>query len=190
MLCDPNGDEDPINSFALVSYIPGRLGEFLDRLRQELVPGCIAHAHVTVLPPRPLAVDPQLAEEEIRVKVTASAPFYVEIPRIRIFEATNVVFADIGSGRSELFELHDALNRGSLAFDEPYSYHPHITLAQNIPADAVPETFEHACRRWYESAPARGFAVEALTFVQNTIGNLWLDLSECELRGAAELNVR
>src|SRR5262245_59658918 len=113
MLCDPNGDEDPINSFALVSYIPGRLGEFLDRLRQELVPGCVAHAHVTFLPPRPLAVDPQLAEEEIRIKVTASPPFYVEIPRIRIFEATNVVFADIGSGRSELFELHDTLNQES-----------------------------------------------------------------------------
>src|SRR3954449_9213128 len=40
--------------FALVSYIPGRLAEFLDRLRCELSPGCRLRAHVTILPPRPV----------------------------------------------------------------------------------------------------------------------------------------
>ena len=186
MCCGPNV-ADRINSFSLVSYIPGRLGEFLDRLRQELVPGCIAHAHVTVLPPRPLLIDPQIAAEEIRARVAEFAPFEVGIPRIRIFEETSVVFAEVGQGKAELHEMHDALNRDGLFFQEPFSYHPHITLAQGVPPEQVAEIYEIATRRWRESSPGNSFVVESLTFVQNTVGNRWLDLNECELRGAPEL---
>jgi hypothetical protein len=60
MLCDPSS-MDRINMFALVSYVPGRLGEFLDRLREELVTGCKAHSHVTLLPPRPLSISTERA---------------------------------------------------------------------------------------------------------------------------------
>ena len=65
---NPNGvlsrvpAEQRLNVFALVIYIPDPLGRFLDDLRTELVPGCNPHAHVSVLPPRPLAVDWQVAE--------------------------------------------------------------------------------------------------------------------------------
>ena len=41
---------DRINSYAVVSYIPGALGEFITRLREELVKGCVAQSHVTILP--------------------------------------------------------------------------------------------------------------------------------------------
>src|ERR1035438_9490908 len=49
--------EERLNVFALVIYIHDPLGSFLDDLRRQLVPGCNPHAHVSVLPPRPLAVD-------------------------------------------------------------------------------------------------------------------------------------
>ena len=55
MNCGPKNDADRMNLYALVSYIPGALGEFLDRLREELVAGCDPHAHITALPPRPIA---------------------------------------------------------------------------------------------------------------------------------------
>ncbi len=64
---NPNGvlsrvpAEQRLNVFALVIYIPDPLGRFLDDLRTALVPGCNPHAHVSVLPPRPLAVDWQVA---------------------------------------------------------------------------------------------------------------------------------
>ena len=58
--------EQRLNVFALVIYIPDPLGRFLDDLRRELVPGCNPHAHVSVLPPRPLAVDWQVASEQVK----------------------------------------------------------------------------------------------------------------------------
>ena len=60
MGCNENGVpsrpslEERLNVFALVVYIPGPLGVFLDELRRELVPHYNPHAHVSVLPPRPL----------------------------------------------------------------------------------------------------------------------------------------
>jgi 2'-5' RNA ligase len=184
MQCDPPGT-DRINSFSLVSYIPGRLGEFLTRLRQELIAGCVAQSHVTILPPRPLFIELQAAEDELRERVAAFAPVRIGLPRIRVFEQTAVVFADIREGRNELLHMHNALNTGAFYFDEPFSYHPHVTLAQGMSPEQLPELYETALRRWKEAAPATSFTIESLTFVQNTVENRWIDLAECALRGEA-----
>src|SRR5882724_9384348 len=85
MKCDPI-DADRINLFALVSYIPNPLGEFLDRLRKELVAGCNPHAHVTVLPPRPLYVDPQTSMRALETNLDRFSPFQVEIERVQVFK--------------------------------------------------------------------------------------------------------
>ena len=45
-----------LNVFALVLYVPSPLGIFLDNLRRELAPACNPHAHVSLLPPRSVAV--------------------------------------------------------------------------------------------------------------------------------------
>jgi 2'-5' RNA ligase len=183
MKCDPSFT-DRINSFAVVSYIPGALGEFLDRLREEVVAGCNPHAHVTLLPPRPLTSDLQTCKSCIESRLDSFSPFPVEISGIEIFAVTNVVYADIGRGRKELLEIHKTLNRGNLYFDEPFEYHPHVTLAQGLDPMDVSAVFEIASRRWKESAPARSFMVETLTFVQNTAANRWIDLMAYELNGA------
>jgi 2'-5' RNA ligase len=188
MWCDPQ-QTDRINSFSLVSYIPGGLGDFITRLRQELVAGCVAQSHVTVLPPRPLFIDARAAEEELRERVAAFAPVRIEIPRLRMFEQTSVVFADIGVGRDALLEMHDALNTGPFYFEEPFPYHPHITLAQGIPPEQLQQFFDEASRRWAEELPETSFIVDTLTFVQNTVGNRWIDLAECALRGEAAVSV-
>ena len=119
MLCDPD-DTDLINSYALVSYIPGRLGDFITRLREDLVTGCVARSHVTILPPRPLHVDPSIAVEQVRSKLAPFNAFELDMPRIRMFEQTAVVFCEIGKGREELFDLHEAMNIGALHYDEPF----------------------------------------------------------------------
>lgn len=189
MQCDPPGT-DRINSFSLVSYIPGRLGEFLTGLRQELVAGCVAQSHVTVLPPRPLFLEPRAAEEELRERVAAFAPVRIGIPRLRCFEQTAVVFADVGEGRDDLRYMHDALNTGPFFFEEPFSYHPHVTLAQGITPEQLPELYAFALRRWAEAALSTSFVIDTLTFVQNTVENRWIDLAECALRGEAAVSAR
>lgn len=171
----------PVNQFALVSYLPDPLGKFLDWLRLRLVPECRPHAHVTVLPPRPIQGDAREAAEEIRALAIHFQPFEVKLGRVCMFEASKVVYIEIDRGDHELRAMHDKLNRGAVYFNEPYKFHPHITLAQYLPPDQVNKTFELATRLWDEWKGSTVFPVEKLSFVQNTEQNVWLDLSQIRL---------
>lgn len=182
-MADPASLADRINSYAVVCYIPGALGEFITRLREDLVQGCVAQSHVTILPPRAL-FEPQDTLENSVVDLAAGCPsFEISMPSLAVFRQTSVVFAEIGSGYNQLIDMHRSFSVGPLAAEEPFEYHPHVTLAQGIPPEVVDEMFEMARRRWAE-APVHSAMIENLTFVQNTIQNRWIDLVECELRGA------
>src|SRR5436190_22525291 len=109
-----------INLFALVVYIPDPLGGFLDDLRRELVPGCLPHAHVTILPPRPLGQDIGAAIEQARSIVSEFAPFEIVAGEVEIFPETDVVYIGIKQGEREMREMYHALNQGALAFKEPF----------------------------------------------------------------------
>jgi 2'-5' RNA ligase len=176
MQCSPNGGVR-VNSFALVSYIPDPLGHALDRLRSELVEGCNARAHVTLLPPRPLAVSPQVASDRILNALQGFTPFSVEITRVAVFDVSSVVHLEIGRGADKLREIHDLLNKDVLASRETHLYEPHITLAQDLTRLQVAGVRELAERRWAEITAPKCFEVEKLTFVQNTEHNQWLDLA-------------
>jgi 2'-5' RNA ligase len=134
-----------------------------------------------VLPPRPLEGDWRTASEEARVLTEGWAPFDVELTSVRVFPLTNVIYVEIGAGASELSRLHSAMNNSALLFAEPFPYHPHITLAQEIPAERVGELTELARRRWAEFSGPRIFRAERAVFVQNTKGNCWVDLAEYSL---------
>lgn len=169
---------NPINSFALISYLPEPLAGFLNSLRGELVPRCVAKSHVTVLPPRPLASGvPDDAWTELSGSLGGFPPFRVELGAIEIFRDTNVIYLSIGAGFRELEQMHAALNRGPLRFAEPYQYHPHVTLAQQLSADEVEPAAALARRRWREFPYSHSFTVDRLTFVQNTLDNRWADLA-------------
>ena len=184
---DPNGmlsripAEQRLNVFALVIYIPDPLGRFLDDLRRDLVPGCNPHAHVSVLPPRPLAVDWQAAGEQVRVRAGNWAPFDIVLQRIRIFPVTNVIYLELGQGETEMFRIHAAMNSQALEFDEPFEYHPHITLAQEIPPGQAAAVNRRAQELWDGYPGPRSFRAERTAFVQNTLGNCWIDLAEFSL---------
>jgi 2'-5' RNA ligase len=169
--------EERLNVFALVIYIPHPLGLFLDDLRRELVPTYNPHAHVSVLPPRPLGVEWQTASRQVRAVAGRWAPFEVELTGIEIFPVTNVIYIGVGTGEAELRRMHAATNTASLAFEEPFVYHPHVTLAQEIPHGQVKEVYELATRRWKEFAGKRCFLAERAVLVQNTLSDCWLDLA-------------
>ena len=150
-------NEQRLNVYALVIYIPDPLGRFLDELRRELAPGCNPHAHVSMLPPRPLSVDWQVAGEQVRGLTETQPPFAVRLAEVRIFPVTNVTYIEVGAGAADLHRMHDAINRGALAFDEPFAYYPHITLAQQIEPDRVQAVHELAGRRWKEFTGPKAF---------------------------------
>lgn len=175
------GEGSPINSFALVSYLPQPLAEFLDRLRIELVADCLSKAHVTVLPPRPLFTAPDEAWRELVDGIHDFQPIRVELGRVEVFPVTQVLYLSITTGQAELKRLHQALNRGRLRFAEPFTYHPHVTLAQDLEPHQVAAAVDLATARWNEWTKSRSFTVDLLTFVQNTLGNRWTDLHGCAL---------
>ncbi len=171
----------PINCFALVTYIPGALGAFLDELRRDLVPSCIPRAHVTVLPPRALPGPADLAVAELDSEIREVPAFEVEACSIEMFEPTKVIYIGLGAGRSRLEVVHNTLNTGRVYQNEAYTYHPHITLAQDFDRSKVEEIRTEAVRRWAEYRGPRAFTAESMTFVQNTDRNRWLDLAHWTL---------
>ena len=178
--------EQGLNVFALVIYIPYPLGRFLDDLRRELVPNCDPKAHVSVLPPRSLAVSWQTASRTVRSLTEGWAPFDIELTGIEVFPITNVIYLAVGGGAAQLFDMHATMNQNGLAFDEPFDYHPHVTLAQEFPSEEVESLRETAARRWREFTGPRRFRAERAVFVQNKLPNFWTDLDEYILRGAPE----
>ena len=173
--------QERLNVFALVIYIPDPLGRFLDELRRELVPHSNPHAHVSVLPPRPLAVDWQVASEQVRALTDTWSPFEISLDGIRVFPNTNVIFLELDRGAHELHRLHDAMDRGALECEEPFPYHPHVTLAQEFPAGELAEIHDRAQHRWREYEGPRRFVAERAVFVQNTRQDCWIDLDQYSL---------
>jgi 2'-5' RNA ligase len=175
------GGEVAINSFALVSYFSGPLAEYLTRLRRELVPDCEARAHLTILPPRPIQGTAEDAVRDLAQNLQEFAPIFVELGDIEIFKDSRVIFVSVKTGHLGLEIMHDALNTGGVAFEEPFPYHPHITLAQDLPPESIDDVLERARQHWRQWPHPRNFVVEKLTFVQNTLGNQWFDLEEVSL---------
>jgi 2'-5' RNA ligase len=184
-----NGRETRINSFALVSYLPGPLAELLDEIRHDFAPESRAKAHVTILPPRPLLEYPgeapgtavMAAMDELKIRLQDFPPFKVDLGEIEIFEGTQVIYVSIQNGFAELERMHAALNTGHVAFREPYPYHPHVTIAQELAPEDVHNAAQFARWRWSEFKHSRSVWIDRLTFVQNTLENCWTDLAMLNL---------
>jgi len=187
MSIDPSGAHgevpaaERLNLFALVIYVPSPLGRFLDDLRRELVPHDNPHAHVSVLPPRPLRVDWPVASAQVRTLTDGWTPFEIELTSVEVFPVTEVVYLELGAGAAELRRMHAAMNRSVLDFVEPFAYHPHLTLAQEITHGDVERLRETASLRWRGYQGPRRFRVDHAVLVQNTLNNYWIDLAEYSL---------
>ena len=77
------------------------------------------------------------------------------------------------------------MNCGRIYACSEFPFHPHVTLGQDLPPDAVGAAVERAIAAWRNYAGPRFFAVERLTFVQNTVENQWQDLAEFTLPAPA-----
>ena len=164
--------------YALVNYIPDPLGAYLNELRAELVPGCKLRSHVTLLPPRVLTSPAQVLISELERRIPYLNSFIVTLGEIEIFESTGVIYLGLRNGQHELEEMHRNLGNGVFTFDEPYAFHPHITLAQEIPAERLQECLNHAHARWSAWTHDHSFPILNLNFVRNVTPTRWDNLSE------------
>jgi 2'-5' RNA ligase len=187
---DPSSNgADRINSFALVSYIPGVLGTFLDDLRRRLEPNSLCpRSHITILPPRELApgVNPDQAWQELEPKLRAVQPFPVELGPPEIFETTNVVYFALRQGAADLHRLHSHLSNGCLKCEERFGYHPHVTIAQRLSPEQAVSIRQLAHDIWeHQYRGPRGYVVDSVSFVQNSSRDIWYDLAGFSLLDAA-----
>ena len=108
-------------------------------------------------------------------------PFEVTLAGTGTFLPTSpVVFASVTEGTANLARLEQIANRGLLASERRFPFHPHVTLAQE-----VPEIVLDRARRDFAEFRAR-FRVGALWLYQQNEFGVWYKYLKFELRGRAD----
>lgn len=184
MIAGDNGLQCNSAWLALVAYVPDPLGRFLDKLRKALTPSYRPRAHVSILPPRLVGVPHESVAARLRSIVPSFAAFDVEATEIEVFPETSVIYLEIGAGNQELRRMHRTLNTGDLAYDEPFEYHPHITLAQDLLPGQAAALLEKARLEWSRSRLPRRFSVQGATLLTSANPNRWKDLEIISLNAS------
>lgn len=100
--------------------------------------------HVTLV--APVSLDPaeiDAVEQHIESAVEGHQPFRMLLRGTGTFRpVTDVVFIAVAEGISGCESLESALRRGPLAVDRAYPYHPHVTVAHDLPQAALDGAFE------------------------------------------------
>lgn len=151
--------------FALVSYVPEPLASFIYRLRGSLPGIGNPQAHITILPPRPLRLRVDTAAEQVRNALRNFPPFAVQLTRVSRFLETNFLYLEIGEGSSALHSMHNALNEGKLADEEPFEFRPHLTLGGPVPADCLEEASGRAEDLWRSAVCTPRFTLDEVVFL-------------------------
>jgi 2'-5' RNA ligase len=98
-------------------------------------------AHLTLLGPTEVGDSPtaRTATEEHLARVAAAhRPFQLHLRGTGTFRPiSQVVFVSVESGVDECGQLASAIRSGPLQRSLLFPYHPHITVAHDVPADAL-----------------------------------------------------
>ena len=126
--------------------------------------------HVTLLPPTQVAVaDLPAIEEHLRSIAAAGAPFDILLRGTGTFRpASPVVFVTLAEGISDCEFLERAARSGPLGHRElEFVYHPHVTVAHDIPDEALSHAFEKLAQ--YEAR----FSVWGFSLYEHGADGVW-----------------
>jgi 2'-5' RNA ligase len=172
--------------YALVAYVKNPVGEFVENLRRELHPE-LPHlaAHLTLLPPRFLKGTESEALQALAKVCSQAEPFEVTLGDMQTFiPTTPTVYIRVAYGAARLQELHDLLNKQTLAFAEEWPYIPHLTIVKMANQPAAEQALRIARDRWRQYSGSRRFLLDRLTFVREDSINCWVDLAPVPLGGS------
>lgn len=173
--------------YAVVSYLPEPLGGFLDDLRAELVSALRLRSHLTILPPRCLAAQPDEIARDFARAAASLASFDLRLGRVELFESTRVAYLSVAEGGDEVEDLNRRLNAGALCFDDYFPFHPHLTIAQNIEVGSVARLLDLAARRWRECPHPPAFSLCNLILLRSVAPDRWETVAEHVLQPATLL---
>ena len=169
--------------YALVAYVKGPAGEFVENLRRELHPD-LPHlaAHLTILPPRPLQGTENDALRVLERICGDVEPFEVSLGNVDTFiPSTPTIYIRVDGSAACMCDLHSRLNTEALAFNEEWPYIPHLTIAKLTSEPHAQQAYAMARDRWAEYAGNRRILVERLAFVREDDQNCWVDLAPVTL---------
>ena len=99
--------------------------------------------HITLVPPTEVD-DDQIPEIEAHLADVAAGvePFRVHLRGTGTFRPVSpVVFVAVVEGISQCEQLAAAVRRGPLAVELQFPYHPHVTIAHDLPEPALDRAF-------------------------------------------------
>ncbi len=101
-------------------------------------------AHLTLLGPTEINLNELTAVEEHLAEVARGHRAYaVHLRGTGTFRpVTEVVFVAVASGISECEQLADAVRQGPLTRELHFPYHPHITIAHDVPTAALDRVYQ------------------------------------------------
>jgi 2'-5' RNA ligase len=172
--------------YALVAYVKSPVGEFVENLRRELHPA-LPHlaAHITFLPPRLLQGTEGGALQLLERICSQAEPFEVTLGDMQTFvPSTPTVYIRVTHGASRLQELHDQLNKQTLASTEEWPYIPHLTIVKMETEQLAEQALRTARERWQQYSGSRRILLDRLTFVREDAQNCWIDLAPVPLGGS------
>ncbi|WP_423462124.1 2'-5' RNA ligase family protein [Promicromonospora sp. MS192] len=100
--------------------------------------------HITLLGPTVLEAG-QLAEarEHLATVAAAAPPFRVQLRGTATFRPISpVVFVALSQGIAECEQLESSVRSGILDGELRFNYHPHVTIAHEVPDSALDKAFE------------------------------------------------
>jgi len=100
-------------------------------------------AHITLLPPTRIS-DSQLTDvrQHLEQVAVVSAPFEITLNSTGTFRPVSpVVFVSVAQGISGCERLEARIRSDVLARDLDYPYHPHVTVAHDVPDDVLDQAF-------------------------------------------------
>lgn len=99
--------------------------------------------HVTLLGPTVVErTELDKVDEHLSAVATVHAPFTVHLRGTGTFRpVSDVVFVQVVQGISECEQLERSVRSGPLSQELRFHYHPHVTVAHDVPGDALDRAF-------------------------------------------------
>jgi len=137
------------------------------------------HPHVTLLPPtKVLAEELPVVEAHLEQVAGGLPPFDMHLRGTGTFRpVSEVVFIAVAAGIGQCEQLENSVRSGPLARTTTFPYHPHVTVAHDVP----PERLDFA----YEGLThfhAR-FRVSGFTMFEHDPDGVWQPQRDFQLRG-------
>ena len=161
----------PTRDIGVAVNIPEPFGSELQGWRERLGDPNASRIvpHVTLLPPTSVATESlDQIEEHLRLVATSFRPFDIRLRGSATFlPVSSVVFVPLAQGIAECEQLEAKVRSGLLRRDLTYAYHPHVTVAHDLPDDAL-------YRAWTElSSYDASFAVLGFTLFEQGPDLVW-----------------